>query len=752
MIKSMFYKIKSALCSIALLIFISACGGEKLNVKPIELTFDTSSLSSPTGTRISLSWSSINAEKCTASGDWSGNKGITGIEEVILTKETNNYILTCSAPAGNSVTKNIQVEGYRMISGSVSSSWDNLIYRIYYDENRNFKYDSGEYFVESLLDGSFSIRFKSGLISAEILNKNAQNTNLINNFLVIAELNNFQDYIYLSSLSSLGIEEFLSDQLNYVLGISQSLDIDTFNIDNSESINSEYKKVWILERQISTILLSILKITEENSQIDNSFDIYQIISKVFLSNQNVNDVSSFLVIKNIMNEAYLYFSLLQLEDNILRNIATSITALTRVYETNLLNDSFHIFHNFIFDIFLTDLTNFIKKNNDSSMISSSYQANLVDYIYTSQGLESPIDQAFLRKNISIPIQDISNTNFIIVDKEQDQYLGHPSSIMLGDNRTILVVYPKGHGAGEIVYKKSYDAGLSWTSRLETPESWNSSKEVPIIYRMTDDKDIERLVLFSSLYPIRSSISEDEGITWSELEPIGNFGGIVAMASIIKRQDGSYIGFFQDDGRFIDGAGAGEDAPDYDSDDSYFTLYSSTSNDGGLTWNAPSEIYKNNEIYLCEPGAILSPDGNQIALLLRENKRVKNPHIIFSDDGGISWSLPRELPAALTGDRHIAKYINANQILISYRDRSIDRIYGGDNDYYGDWVSWVGSFDDLRYGFEGYKKIRIMDNKHPNDAAYTGIEILEDGSILGISYGYWTKNEQPFIVAKNIHID
>ena len=46
----------------------------------------------------------------------------------------------------------------------------------------------------------------------------------------------------------------------------------------------------------------------------------------------------------------------------------------------------------------------------------------------------------------------------------------------------------------------------------------------------------------------------------------------------------------------------------------------------------------------------------------------------------------------------------------------------------------------------------MDNKHPNDAAYTGIEILEDGSILGISYGYWTKNEQPFIVAKNIHID
>ena len=41
----------------------------------------------------------------------------------------------------------------------------------------------------------------------------------------------------------------------------------------------------------------------------------------------------------------------------------------------------------------------------------------------------------------------------------------------------------------------------------------------------------------------------------------------------------------------------------------------------------------------------------------------------------------------------------------------------------------------------------MYNKHSNDAAYTGIEILEDGSILGISYGHWTKNEQPLIVEK-----
>ena len=77
-----------------------------------------------------------------------------------------------------------------------------------------------------------------------------------------------------------------------------------------------------------------------------------------------------------------------------------------------------------------------------------------------------------------------------------------------------------------------------------------------------------------------------------------------------------------------------------------------------------------------------------------------------------------MPAALNGDRHISKDINTEQILISYTDRSIDRIYGGDNDYYNDRFKEIGSFDDLRYGFEGHEKISIMGNKYSNNAAIT----------------------------------
>ena len=41
----------------------------------------------------------------------------------------------------------------------------------------------------------------------------------------------------------------------------------------------------------------------------------------------------------------------------------------------------------------------------------------------------------------------------IVDQEDGIYLGHPSTVLLEDGNTILIVYPKGHGKGEIIYKR-----------------------------------------------------------------------------------------------------------------------------------------------------------------------------------------------------------------------------------------------------------------------------------------------------------
>ena len=70
------------------------------------------------------------------------------------------------------------------------------------------------------------------------------------------------------------------------------------------------------------------------------------------------------------------------------------------------------------------------------------------------------------RGYSIPTVDLANETHrqVVVDREPGQYLGHPSTLLLPDNRTSLIAYPKGHGRGAIVYQTSFDGGLTWTDR------------------------------------------------------------------------------------------------------------------------------------------------------------------------------------------------------------------------------------------------------------------------------------------------
>jgi len=46
-------------------------------------------------------------------------------------------------------------------------------------------------------------------------------------------------------------------------------------------------------------------------------------------------------------------------------------------------------------------------------------------------------------------------------------------------------------------------------------------------------------MFSGLYPIRMAVSEDDGHNWTPLKPIGDFGGVVTMASVERLKNGDY---------------------------------------------------------------------------------------------------------------------------------------------------------------------------------------------------------------------
>ena len=349
------------------------------------------------------------------------------------------------------------------------------------------------------------------------------------------------------------------------------------------------------------------------------------------------------------------------------------------------------------------------------------------------------ETAVMPRGYSIPLLDLADQTDrqIIVDREPGQYLGHPTTVLLEDNKTMIAVYPKGHGRGAIVMKRSTDAGLTWSERLPTPENWTTSKEVPTIHRVIDPQSgKKRLIMFSGLYPIRMAVSEDDGLNWSPLEPIGDFGGIVAMGCVERLTNGDYVALFHDDGRFFKADGKATKT---------FTLYQTLSIDGGLTWKTPRAIWAGSEIHLCEPGIIRSPDGHQLAILLRENSRTRNAYVMFSNDEARTWTPPRELPGALTGDRHTAKYATDGRLFISFRDTTRE------SSTQGDWVAWVGTYDDILHGREGQYRVRLMDNRHSWDCAYPGVEVLPDGTFVTITYGHWIENEPPYIVSVRLKL-
>ncbi len=326
---------------------------------------------------------------------------------------------------------------------------------------------------------------------------------------------------------------------------------------------------------------------------------------------------------------------------------------------------------------------------------------------------------------------------VTVRRVPRRYLGHPTTVLMPDGLTILCVHPEGHGRGPIVLQRSGDGGRSWSAPLPVPENWSTSLETPTIHRLLDPHTgKERLVLFSGLHPIRSSVSEDGGASWTPLAAIGEFGGIVAMASVVRLRDGEYAAFFHDDGRWFTKGGTR----------SHFTVYQTRSGDGGLTWREPTVVWSGSDMDLCEPGVVRSPDGVRLAMLLRENSRRHASQVLFSDDEAMTWSAPRPLPAVLCGDRHVGAYAPDGRLLVSFRDMAKD------SPTRGDWVAWVGTFADLEAGRQGQYRVRLARNWRGTDCAYPGVEVLSDGTFVLTTYGHWVPGEAPFVQSLRLRLD
>ncbi len=340
-------------------------------------------------------------------------------------------------------------------------------------------------------------------------------------------------------------------------------------------------------------------------------------------------------------------------------------------------------------------------------------------------------------DFGLPYLDLSRdtTRQFIVDRNKDIYYGHPTTVQLTSTTGepfILASYPEGgHAKGSTVISKSVDGGRTWT-RVPGAGVLGNIKEVPTIHKVYDTNGKERLILFTGAYPARMAVSDDKGTSWSPYKAF-NWGGIVVMSDLIPLKNnpadvdyapGKYMAFFHDDGRFIGAPQVRYTNP------SKFILYKAVSNDGGLSWSVPEIIFEDTTRLICEPGVVRSPDGKELAMLLRENSRTHPSQIIFSTDEGKTWTQPRDLPAALTGDRHVLKYAPDGRLVAVFRDIQTKTTTGPTE---GDYVAWVGTYEDLRKGNKGQYRVRLLDNYNGWDAGYSGLELMPDGVFVAVTY-------------------
>lgn len=343
------------------------------------------------------------------------------------------------------------------------------------------------------------------------------------------------------------------------------------------------------------------------------------------------------------------------------------------------------------------------------------------------------------RDSSIPMLDLAKDDSLFSTVERrKEYLGHPSTVLFRDGKTLLVAYPDGHGRGKLILRRSTDAGGTWKPLAIADQR---VEETPILYRLDLTGGRER-VLLVTCRPSQNILewiwSDDRGETWSprqQWQIEGIKGIIVALASLwpVPGDQPLWRGVFHDrnfDNYTVDlhleATGSGAPACRFD-------------HLRRIDYATPDGLAAARRAGLCEAGLVVRRDNKRIALLFRPEKRLTNSMVAFSDDRGLTWTDPRELPGSLTGHRHESVNLPDGRTMVFMRDYTP---LNPGNPSHGDWVAWVGTFDDLEQGREGQYRIHLRrnygnsTNNNIGDCGYSGVELLPDGKVLAITYGHW----------------
>jgi hypothetical protein len=352
----------------------------------------------------------------------------------------------------------------------------------------------------------------------------------------------------------------------------------------------------------------------------------------------------------------------------------------------------------------------------------------------------------------LPLVDLSkdtSRHVVIAAGTEKKYQGHPTTVKTADGR-IIAVWCTPHGGWCGPAAETADGGKTW-KRIDGrfPKGFRRHDNCPSIYRLIAPDGKARLWVWSQVKmppdakhhrdrrergePMPSVMSEDEGLTWKEMPPLGpKFRCVMAFASIVRLKDGSYLGMFHT------GTGGIDKPP--------LTVWQSVTKDGGFTWSDPVLVCAVKDKSPCEPHVFRSPDEKELCCLMRENTRKGDSFMMFSRDEGKTWTKPVETPWWLTGDRHQGVQLPDGRLFIAFRDMSQK------SPTLGQFVAWVGAYGAIKKKVaDGAHRIKLLHSYARGDCGYPGVELLSDGTILATSYSkYWNDTRKHSVVSVRVN--